>query len=244
MNSIISPSLKLETWNGEWEHLGPIEILQWIQSEYANEIALASSFSAEDVALIDMISGFAPKIPVFILDTGRLHEETHEVMEACRKKYKMDFEIFTPQTDSLQTLLRTKGAFSFRESVDNRMECCGIRKVEPLNRALKARKGWITGLRRGQSITRAKLSKVEIDVDHNNILKFNPLADWSEQQVWNYIQANDVPYNKLHDAGFSSIGCAPCTRAIYQGEDVRAGRWWWERPEHKECGLHVIRRRA
>jgi phosphoadenosine phosphosulfate reductase len=205
-------------------------------------IALASSFGAEDVVLIDMIVEIDPKAKIFTLDTGRLNEETYDVMERVRRKYKISIESYFPDAAKVEALERAKGFYSFRDSIENRKECCGIRKVEPLQRALKNLEGWITGLRREQAVTRTTLEKVEWDAAHG-ILKFNPLADWTEKQVWEYIKANGVPYNKLHDAGYPSIGCAPCTRAVKPGEDVRAGRWWWENPEHKECGLHLPKKK-
>lgn len=214
------------------------EVLRWGIQQFAPRIALASSFGAEDVVLIDMLAGIDPTITVFTLDTGRLNEETYDVMERIRRKYDLAIKSYFPDLERVQTLERTKGFYSFRESIENRKECCGIRKVEPLNRALGELDAWITGLRRAQAVTRADVPKVELDAAHGQIVKLNPLADWSEPQVWDYIKAHGVPYNALHDRGYPSIGCAPCTRAIKPGDDVRAGRWWWERPEQKECGLH------
>ena len=214
------------------------EVLKWGLQQFSPRIGLASSFGAEDVVLIDLLVAIDPTITVFTLDTGRLNEETYDVMERIRQKYKISITSYFPNFERVQTLERTKGFFSFRESIDNRKECCGIRKVEPLNRALSELDAWITGLRRAQAVTRADVPKVELDAAHGHMVKLNPLADWSEQQVWDYIKTHHVPYNALHDRGYPSIGCAPCTRAIAPGEDVRAGRWWWERPEQKECGLH------
>ena len=179
-----------------------------------------------------------PGIRILTLDTGRLNEETYEVMDAVRCKYGVTIESYFPNAHDVEDLERTKGFYSFRESVENRKECCGIRKVEPLRRALKGLDAWITGLRRAQSVTRTDLQKIELDEAHPGLYKINPLADWSEKDVWGYIKKNEVPYNRLHDAGYPSIGCAPCTRAVKPGEDIRAGRWWWENPEHKECGIH------
>jgi phosphoadenosine phosphosulfate reductase len=159
-------------------------------------------------------------------------------MERVRRKYKISIESYFPDAAKVEALERAKGFYSFRDSIENRKECCGIRKVEPLQRALKNLEGWITGLRREQAVTRTTLEKVEWDAAHG-ILKFNPLADWTEKQVWEYIKKNKVPYNRLHDQGYPSIGCAPCTRAVKSGDDIRSGRWWWENPEHKECGLHL-----
>jgi phosphoadenosine phosphosulfate reductase len=216
-------------------------VLHWAVGEYGRELSLACSFGAEDVVLLDALVKIEPKARVFVLDTGRLHEETYDVMDRCRSRYGIDFEVYSPDTNQLQELLRSKGPNPFYASIENRKECCGIRKVEPLRRALQGQRAWITGQRREQAITRYGLSKIELDLAHGGIAKLNPLADWTEAQVWEYVRANDVPYNALHDKGFPSIGCAPCTRAIQPGEDIRAGRWWWESPEQKECGLHTKR---
>ncbi|MCL5105621.1 MAG: phosphoadenylyl-sulfate reductase [Armatimonadetes bacterium] len=215
------------------------EVISWAVRRFGDRVTLASSFGAEDVALIDILSKATASPRVFFLDTGRLHQQTYDLVDRVRAKYEIDIEVYFPQTEPIERLTRTKGTNSFYESVDNRKECCRIRKVEPLSRALTGVDAWITGLRRSQSLTRTALDKVEIDDAHGGILKINPLADWTEGDVWDYIRANAVPYNELHDQGFPSIGCAPCTRAVQPGEDLRAGRWWWESPEHKECGLHI-----
>ena len=207
--------------------------------EFHPNITLASSFGAEDVALIDMAVKIEPKVRIFTLDTGRLNEETYEVMDKIRRQYGVSIESYFPDTKKVESLEREKGFYSFRESIDNRKECCYIRKVEPLSRALKGVKAWITGLRREQAVTRQEVLKVEADTAHGGIQKISPLADWTEKEVWEYIKKNKVPYNRLHDLGYPSIGCAPCTRAVKPGEGIRAGRWWWENPEHKECGLHL-----
>ncbi|AIE84332.1 phosphoadenylyl-sulfate reductase [Fimbriimonas ginsengisoli] len=238
---MIAPTSQLEELQSRLNDASAEEILRWAGERFGAGVAFASSFGAEDVVLIDLIAKVAPAIPIFVLDTGRLHQETYDVMERSRERYGIEFETYSPQTEEIQNLLRNRGPNSFYRSIDDRKLCCEIRKVEPLRRALSGRQAWITGLRRAQAVTRATLPKVEIDATHGGIFKLNPLADWSEEQVWAYIRANDVPYNALHDRGFPSIGCAPCTRAIAPGEDVRAGRWWWEAAEHKECGLHVKR---
>lgn len=217
------------------------EVVRWAAQEFGKDVAFACSFGAEDVVLVDLLARVAPQIPIFVLDTGRLHQETYDVMDRCRERYGIEFEVYNPETQPLQALLREKGPNSFYRSIEDRKFCCGIRKVEPLRRALSTRKAWITGLRRAQAVTRARLPKIEIDESHGGIYKLNPLSDWSEAQVWETIRAREIPYNALHDQGFPSIGCAPCTRAVAAGEDLRAGRWWWEAPEHKECGLHVRR---
>ncbi|HEU4759370.1 MAG TPA: phosphoadenylyl-sulfate reductase [Dehalococcoidia bacterium] len=213
------------------------EIIRWAAGRFGRQIKMASSFGAEDVVVIDMIAKVAPAVRVFTLDTGRLHDETYEVMQRIRERYEMEIEVAFPEREAVQQLVREKGFYSFRASVENRRECCQVRKVEPLRRALTGMKAWMTGLRRDQAVTRTDTQAVEWD-EGNGIMKVNPLVDWTNEQVWEYVRANGVPYNRLHDQGFPSIGCAPCTRAIEPGEDIRAGRWWWELPENKECGLH------
>ena len=215
------------------------DVLAWGIKTFFPRIGLASSFGAEDVVLVDLVVRLNPKVTIFTLDTGRLNEETYELMDRIRERYKISITSYFPALEPVQRLEREKGFYSFRQSVENRRECCGLRKVEPLGRALAELDAWITGLRRTQAVTRTRTPKLEVDSAHHGLLKLNPLADWSETQVWDYIKAHDVPYNRLHDQGYPSIGCAPCTRAVRPGEDVRAGRWWWERPEHKECGLHI-----
>jgi phosphoadenosine phosphosulfate reductase len=234
----ISVPYDLVKLNAEFEKSTAIALLQWALKSFSPKITLASSFGAEDVVLIDILMKLDPKIKVFTLDTGRLNEETYEVMDKIRKKYGIVIESYFPDKEAVQKIERDKGFYSFRESVDNRKECCAIRKVEPLGRALKGLEAWITGLRRDQGVTRADVHKIEADAAHPGLFKVNPLADWSHQDVWNYIKKNSVPYNRLHDQGYPSIGCAPCTRAVKPGEDIRAGRWWWESADHKECGIH------
>ncbi len=198
-------------------------LLQWALKQFPSKMAVASSFGAEDVVLIDIMVKLDPTIRIFTLDTGRLNEETYEVMDKIRLKYGISIESYFPQAQAVEKLEREKGFYSFRESIENRKECCAIRKVEPLNRALKGLDAWVTGLRRAQAVTRTTLQKVELDEAHNGIYKINPLADWSQEDIQNYIKKNAVPYNRLHDEGYPSIGCAPCTRAIKEGEDIRAG---------------------
>ncbi|HEX8042641.1 phosphoadenylyl-sulfate reductase [Candidatus Deferrimicrobium sp.] len=212
--------------------------LAWALDEYHPEIALATSFSKEDIVLAAILSELRPDARVFALDTGRLNEETYEAAEAVRRKLGLRIEWHFPNREAVEELERSKGLFSFRDSLENRHECCGIRKVEPLRRALAGLQAWITGQRREHGITRSHLPLIEIDPVHDGILKLNPLAGWTAEQVDRFLRDRDLPYNRLHDAGYPSIGCAPCTRAVRPGEDPRAGRWWWERPEHKECGLH------
>lgn len=212
--------------------------LAWALDAYHPEIALATSFSKEDIVLAAILSELRPDARVFALDTGRLNEETYEAAEAVRRKLGLRIEWHFPNREAVEELERSKGLFSFRDSLENRHECCGIRKVEPLRRALAGLQAWITGQRREHGITRSHLPLIEIDPVHDGILKLNPLAEWTAEQVDRFLRDRDLPYNRLHDAGYPSIGCAPCTRAVRPGEDPRAGRWWWERSEHKECGLH------
>lgn len=213
-------------------------VLAWAIETFGNRIALASSFGAEDVVIIDMLSRLVVEPRVFTLDTGRLPQETYDVMDAVRARYGLSLEVHYPDPWALRGLVRTHGFNLFYNSVEERKLCCQVRKVEPLNRALRGLGAWISGLRREQVITRASTRKVEVDHEHGDIVKVNPLTDWTWSQVWDYIKANDVPYNKLHDQGYPSIGCAPCTRAVGPLEDPRAGRWWWEQGAVKECGLH------
>jgi phosphoadenosine phosphosulfate reductase len=199
----------------------------------------ASSLAAEDMVLTDLILRAKLPIGIFSLETGRLHKETLGVLDRIKENYGYEVALYKPEPAAVDAYVKQNGLNAFYDSIDMRKECCRIRKVEPLNRALAGNKAWVTGQRRAQSATRAALDVQEND-DAHGMIKFNPLADWSEQDVWNYIRGNKVPYNPLHDQGYPSIGCEPCTRAIQPGEDVRAGRWWWENPETKECGLHVV----
>lgn len=231
---------EVQRLNEEFESKSAQELLQWALGRFGNKIALASSFGVEDVVLIDIMWRIDNKARIFSLDTLRLDTETYDVIDRIREKYDIPIEIFTPNPDSVADMVEDKGYNLFYKTIENRKLCCGIRKVEPLGRALSQLDGWITGLRRQQGVTRVSVPKVEIDAGHGGMLKLNPLADWTWEQVWDYVRANEIPYNSLHDEGYPSIGCAPCTRAIKSGEDFRAGRWWWESdPSAKECGLHV-----
>jgi phosphoadenosine phosphosulfate reductase len=199
----------------------------------------ASSLAAEDMVLTDMILRARLPITIFSLETGRLHQETLGMLDRIKEQYDYEVRLYKPEQAAVDAYVAQNGLNAFYDSVEMRKECCRIRKVEPLKRALAGNKAWITGQRRAQSTTRAELAVQENDEAHG-MAKFNPLADWTEEDVWNYIRSNNVPYNPLHDKGYPSIGCEPCTRAIQPGEDIRAGRWWWENPESKECGLHVV----
>jgi len=212
--------------------------LERVAEEFSPAV-FASSLAAEDMVLTDLILKAGLPIGIFSLETGRLHKETLGMVERVQERYGYEIALYRPVQAAVDAYVEKKGINAFYDSVELRKECCQIRKVEPLGRALNGKKAWVTGQRRAQSATRSDLSVQEYDGSHC-MEKFNPLADWSEQEVWDYIRANDVPYNPLHDQGYPSIGCEPCTRAIQPGEDVRAGRWWWENPDSKECGLHLV----
>ena len=225
----------------DWVDKHPSELIAIAIKEYGPNVAISFS-GAEDVVLVDMACRAGGKFKVFSLDTGRLHPETYQFLEKVRERYKIAIETYFPQPDAVQKLVAAKGLYSFYR--DGHKECCGVRKVEPLQRALRPLAAWITGQRRDQSPgTRAAVPVVQLDPtfgsDTQQLVKFNPLANWTSQQVWDYIRAKDVPYNALHERGFVSIGCEPCTRPIRPGEHERAGRWWWEEETMKECGLHA-----
>lgn len=213
-----------------------IELLQHVAWDYA-PAAFANSMGAEDMVLMDMIATHAPEIRVFTLDTGLLPKETYALMQEIRNHYAITMYVYRPDWLTVEAYINEHGQDAYYQSVELRKRCCHIRKIEPLKRALRGKRAWITGLRREQSATRAEVRVREWD-DTFGLQKFNPLAEWSEQDVWSYIHFHDVPYNALHDLNYPSIGCAPCTRAVNPGEDIRAGRWWWEHAQTKECGLH------
>jgi len=216
----------------------PVEVLRIGVEAAAGPVSLACSFSLEDIVIIDMAHELGLSLGVFALDTGRLNEETYEVADALAERYRLKIDWYFPRHGEVEQLARVEGLFSFRESLEKRHACCAIRKVEPLSRALSGLAGWVTGMRREQSVTRSDLAAVERDWLNNGILKINPLLNWSEEQVAAYTEERRLPKNRLYSQGYRSIGCAPCTRAVQPGEDARAGRWWWENPENKECGLH------
>jgi phosphoadenosine phosphosulfate reductase len=199
--------------------------------------AFASSFGAEDMVLFDMIARDFRDIEIFTLDTGRLPNETYDLLQRATETYRRKVKAYFPQHEAVESFVRINGINGFYESIAQRKGCCEVRKLEPLKRALAGKAAWITGLRREQSVTRTELGEVSFD-ETQGLYKYSPLAQWTEEDVWNYIRSRNVPYNALHDRGFPSIGCAPCTRAVAPGEDVRAGRWWWESAAGKECGLH------
>lgn len=203
-------------------------------------VVFANSFGAEDMLLTDLIARYFPNIEIFTLDTGRLPEETYALIQTVRDQYHINIKAYFPEAAAVESYIAQNGPNGFYQSVELRKRCCYIRKVEPLRRALTGKRAWVTGMRREQAITRDSLSISQFDAEHA-IQKFNPLCDWSNAEVWSYLKQHDVPYNKLHDHFYPSIGCAPCTRAITPGEDIRSGRWWWENPDSKECGLHASR---
>ncbi len=204
----------------------------------ADRVVLASSLSIEDQALTHLLCAIQTQPRIFTLDTGRLFPETYETMERTMERYGCRYEVLAPDTRELEEMVRTHGPNLFYRSVELRKLCCAVRKIHPLRRVLATADAWLCGLRREQSVTRRAAEQVEWD-ETFGLCKINPLIDWTEAQVWEYIRRNKIPYNPLHDRGYPSIGCAPCTRAVNPGQDLRAGRWWWENPEHKECGLHV-----
>ena len=216
---------------------GAMEILQFFLEEYAGRIGFSSSLGAEDQVITQMMASIDKNSRIFTLDTGRMFPEVYDLIDVTSRRYGVTIEVFFPDARQVEEMVKSKGVNLFYESVENRKLCCQVRKIEPLKRALEGLDVWISGLRREQSITRNNLSVVEYDRLHHKI-KVNPLLDWDVNKVWNYIHELDIPYNPLHDKGFPSIGCLPCTRAVRPGEDIRAGRWWWENPEMKECGLH------
>jgi phosphoadenosine phosphosulfate reductase len=225
-------------FNDRFKGSSATEILIFFLKEYKGKIAFASSLGAEDQVLTHLIASINPATKIFTLDTGRLFPETYDLIERTNNRYKIRMDLYFPDTGKVENMVREKGINLFYESIENRKLCCHIRKIEPLRRALSGIDIWITGLRKEQSNSRNTMTLVEKDENNNGILKLNPLIDWTEEMVWNFIHENNIPYNKLHDKGFPSIGCQPCTRAVEPREDFRAGRWWWEMEGKKECGLH------
>ncbi len=228
---------ELRELNRELEKMSAEQILSHFLTEYKGEIALSNSLSLEDQTLTDMICKIDPETRIFTLDTGRVFPEAYDLIDRTKKRYNKSIEIFFPNAESVEKMVAENSVNLFYESVEKRKLCCAVRKIEPLRRAFKGLKVWICGLRQEQSITRFGLQPVEWD-EFNGLLKVSPLYNWSGAKVREYIDENEVPYNPLCDQGFLSIGCQPCTRAVAEGEDERAGRWWWESPESKECGLH------
>jgi len=224
--------------NKKFSNKTPEEILEWCIKELGQDIALASSFQAQGMVLIDMLMKIDNNARIFTVDTGRLNQETYDVLDEVRSKYNNKIEVLFPDRKQVEDMVRENGMNLFYKGVENRLMCCQIRKTNPLNNFLKSVDGWITSIRRDQTTTRAEAQKFELDTLHGGILKVNPIVDWTEDMVWDYINKNKVPYNKLHDMGYPSIGCEPCTKAVKEGEDPRSGRWWWESDSAKECGIH------
>ena len=216
----------------------PQEVLEWAIEKFGRRLGICSSFQAEGCVLIDMAWRIDPGIRVFTIDTGRQPEETYQLIDKIRDKYGIRTEIFLPDTKIVEQMVTKHGNNLFYRDVNLRLLCCQVRKVLPLRRALMHFDGWVAGLRRDQWATRSNIHKIEIDHDHGGVVKIAPLADWDEGEVWDYLRANDVPYNELYDKGYPSIGCGPCTRAVKEGDDPRSGRWWWETGAPKECGMH------
>jgi phosphoadenosine phosphosulfate reductase len=214
-----------------------VEVLRYFIQNYKDKLAFSTSLGAEDQVITQMIASIDPDVYIFTLDTGRLFPQTYDLLDLTRQRYKVSIKVFFPEYKAVEEMVYSKGINLFYESIENRKLCCNIRKIQPLKRALEHVDFWISGLRREQSVTREDITAVEYD-ELNNKIKINPLIDWKSEDLWDYIRQYNIPYNPLHDQGFPSIGCFPCTRAIENGEDIRAGRWWWENPEMKECGLH------
>lgn len=219
----------------------PIEILKYISQLGSEKIVFSTSLGAEDQVITQMISSLGLDIEIFTLDTGRMFPETYKTLQKTIEKYPREIKVYFPESSEVEKLMTEKGSFSFYDSVENRKECCDIRKVRPIKKALNGKTIWLTGIRAEQSQSRHSSSHIEYDL-HNDIIKIHPIFYWSNDDVWTYIKENDIPYNKLHDEGFVSIGCQPCTRAIQPNEDFRSGRWWWEDENKKECGLHIANR--
>ena len=223
--------------NRKFNGASPQETLRYFIEALGDKVALASSLGAEDQVLTDMLCTINSKARIFTLDTGRLFPEAYHLIDKTNLRYGIKMELFFPDYRQVEKMVGEEGVNLFYDGIEQRKRCCHVRKIEPLRRAFGTLQAWICGLRREQSVTRHDMQVVEWD-EGNGLVKINPLMSWSEVQVWDYIRSHSVPYNGLHDKGFPSIGCQPCTRAVKEGEDVRAGRWWWESPEHKECGLH------
>jgi len=227
----------IQELNKQFKNATAFEVLQFFLTEHKGNIAFASSLGAEDQAITEMIADIDKGAYIFTLDTGRMFPEFYDLLDYTCKRYQITIDVFYPDAGNVESMVKKKGINLFYESVENRKLCCQIRKIYPLQRALSAVDFWISGLRQEQSVTRHNAQLVEWD-ETNKKIKVNPLIGWTEDNVWEYIKQKNIPYNRLHDKGYPSIGCQPCTRAVEPGEDIRAGRWWWEEPVHKECGLH------
>ena len=228
---------KIDQLNQQFEGQSPDVVLQYFLSGYTGKIALSSSLSIEDQVLTDLIVKIDPSTRIFTLDTGRLFPETYSLIDKTNIKYDIHLEVLFPDYTEVEKMVKEEGINLFYKGIDQRKACCRVRKLDPLKRAFQGLEVWVCGLRKEQSVTRQAVKLIEWD-ENNGLIKLNPLINFSEDEVWDYIRKHHVPYNKLHDQGLPSIGCQPCTRAVKPGEDIRAGRWWWENPDQKECGLH------
>jgi thioredoxin-dependent adenylylsulfate APS reductase len=232
---------EVQDWAGKLEKEQPEGVLRWALDRFHPRIALSNSLQIEDMVVLDIAWRIEPNVRVFTLDTGRLHQETYDMMDRVRDRYGIPLEVLFPDSAEVEAMVRAKGLNLFYESVENRHECCGVRKVNPLRKFLSGLDAWVTGLRRDQWGTRSNIAKVEVDAANGGIIKLNPIADWTWEQLEEYTRAHNVPRHQLYSKSFTSIGCLPCTRATKPGENPRAGRWWWETAEQKECGLHVAK---
>lgn len=238
-------SRHLQQYREETREMGDEAFLRWCFATFGSGLSFATSLGAEDQVLLHLLDSTVTDlalptyaVEVFTLDTGRLPEETLTTLSDNRKRFRLPVRVYYPEAREVENLVAKQGINGFYDSLEARKACCGVRKVAPLRRALDGRSAWMTGLRRDQAVTRGGLERVEWDETHG-LYKLSPLADWSLDRIWEVIRSEKLPYNALHDRGYPSIGCAPCTRAVKPGEDIRSGRWWWENPEHKECGLHT-----
>ncbi|MBC8320794.1 MAG: phosphoadenylyl-sulfate reductase [Bacteroidetes bacterium] len=227
----------VDSWNLELNNSSPAAVIAFFLKQFPDKVAVSTSLGLEDQVITAITASIDKKVGIFTLDTGRLFPETYDLLDRTFKKYNINIKVYFPNTAEVEKMVNEKGINLFYDSIENRKLCCNLRKIVPLSRAMKGLDAWITGLRKDQSITRTDMQLVEWD-ENNKMLKINPLINWTEQDVWDYIEAYNVPYNTLHKKGVASIGCQPCTRAIENGENIRAGRWWWESPDTKECGLH------
>lgn len=231
-----------DSLNEKLKNSSPTEILEFAAQEFKSKIRFASSMGVEDQVITHIIAKEKIPVEIFTLDTGRMFHETYELIEKTEARYDITIKIYFPDATEVEDMVNAKGINLFYKSIENRKMCCGIRKIKPLKRALEGMNAWVTGLRREQSPTRNDMQVVEWD-EANQLIKINPLLEWTEQQTWDFVNQHKIPYNALHDKGFPSIGCQPCTRAIQPGEDIRSGRWWWENPDTKECGLHLKKKK-
>lgn len=232
---------EVQDWAQKLEHESAEAVLRWALERFHPRMALSNSLQIEDMVVLDIAWRIQPAVRVFTLDTGRLHQETYDMMDRVREHYGIELTVLFPDSSEVEKMVRAKGLNLFYNSVEDRHVCCGIRKVNPLQKHLAGLDAWVTGLRRDQWATRTDIKKIEVDAANGSITKVNPIADWSWEQLEHYTQANKVPRHPLYNKGYFSIGCLPCTRAIHPGENPRAGRWWWEDDSKKECGLHVAR---